>query len=389
MSALLLQLNPRRLMLVAFESVLILAAVSTASSVQFGTTFAALALLTAAIVGWRVACDWLVQRIGPRERLLLIGASDGSGSLARELFNRRLQFGIEIVGVIDPEDRRVGQQVFNTAVIGQTDNIADIVRERRVDRVVVNLADARGRLPVDTLLDLRLKGITVDHLASVYERYTGKIALENLRPSWLIFSPGFRQTRALFAAKRALDITIGAIGLMLAAPLMILVAAAVKLTSPGPVFYSQRRVGKNGRVFIIRKFRSMRVDAEAESGAVWASAHDRRVTAVGRLLRTMRLDELPQLWNVLMDDMSMVGPRPERPEFVGDLTREIQFYAQRHVVKPGLTGWAQISYPYGSSVADAQQKLQYDLYYLKHMSLALDMFILAATLKTVVARTGC
>jgi sugar transferase (PEP-CTERM system associated) len=389
MSALLLQLNPRRLMLVAFESVLILAAVSTASSVQFGTTFAALALLTAAIVGWRVACDWLVQRIGPRERLLLIGAIDGSGSLARELFNRRLQFGIEIVGVIDPEDRRVGQQVFNTAVIGQTDNIADIVRERRVDRVVVNLADARGRLPVDTLLDLRLKGITVDHLASVYERYTGKIALENLRPSWLIFSPGFRQTRALFAAKRALDITIGAIGLMLAAPLMILVAAAVKLTSPGPVFYSQRRVGKNGRVFIIRKFRSMRVDAEAESGAVWASAHDRRVTAVGRLLRTMRLDELPQLWNVLMDDMSMVGPRPERPEFVGDLTREIQFYAQRHVVKPGLTGWAQISYPYGSSVADAQQKLQYDLYYLKHMSLALDMFILAATLKTVVARTGC
>jgi sugar transferase (PEP-CTERM system associated) len=389
MSALLLQLNPRRLMLVAFESVLILAAVSTASSVQFGTTFAALALLTAAIVGWRVACDWLVQRIGPRERLLLIGASDGSGSLARELFNRRLQFGIEIVGVIDPEDRRVGQHVFNTAVIGQTDNIADIVRERRVDRVVVNLADARGRLPVDTLLDLRLKGITVDHLASVYERYTGKIALENLRPSWLIFSPGFRQTRALFAAKRALDITIGAIGLMLAAPLMILVAAAVKLTSPGPVFYSQRRVGKNGRVFIIRKFRSMRVDAEAESGAVWASAHDRRVTAVGRLLRTMRLDELPQLWNVLMDDMSMVGPRPERPEFVGDLTREIQFYAQRHVVKPGLTGWAQISYPYGSSVADAQQKLQYDLYYLKHMSLALDMFILAATLKTVVARTGC
>jgi len=389
MSALLLQLNPRRLILVAFESVLILAAVSTVGSVQFGTTFVALALLTAAIVGWRVACDWLVQRIGPRERLLLIGASDGSGSLARELFNRRLQLGIEIVGVVDPEDRRVGQQVFNTAVVGAGDDIANIVRERRVDRVVVNLADARGRLPVDTLLDLRLKGITVDHLASVYERYTGKIALENLRPSWLIFSPGFRQTRALSAAKRALDITIGAIGLMLAAPLMILVAVAVKLTSPGPVLYSQRRVGKNGRVFIIRKFRSMRVDAEAESGAVWASAHDRRVTPVGRLLRTMRLDELPQLWNVLIDDMSMVGPRPERPEFVGDLAREIQFYAQRHVVKPGLTGWAQISYPYGSSVADAQQKLQYDLYYLKHMSLTLDMFILAATLKTVVARTGC
>jgi sugar transferase (PEP-CTERM system associated) len=389
MSALLLQLNPRRLVLVAFESALILAAVATAASVELGTTIAGLALITAAIMGWRVAFEWLVQRVGPRERLLLIGASDGSGTLARELFNRRLQLGIEIVGVVDPDGGRIGQRMFNTAVIGTLDDIADIVRERRVDRVVVNLADARGRLPVDTLLDLRLKGITVDHLASVYERYTGKIALENLRPSWLIFSPGFRHTRALTAAKRVLDVAMGATGLVLAAPLMMLVAAAVKLTSPGPVFYSQRRVGKNGRIFTIRKFRSMRVDAEAESGPVWASAHDRRLTPIGRLLRSMRLDELPQLWNVLMDDMSLVGPRPERPEFVGDLTREIQFYAQRHVVKPGLTGWAQISYPYGSSVDDAQQKLQYDLYYLKHMSLALDMFILVATLKTVVARTGC
>jgi sugar transferase (PEP-CTERM system associated) len=243
-------------------------------------------------------------------------------------------------------------------------------------------------LPMDTLLDLRLRGIVVDHLATVYERYTGKIALENLRPSWFIFSSGFRHTGALAAAKRCLDVAIGVIGLVLTAPLMIVVAAAVKLTSRGPVLYSQRRVGQNGRVFVIRKFRSMRVDAEAETGAVWAAAHDRRVTPIGRLLRATRLDELPQFWNVLAGDMSLVGPRPERPEFVGHLEREIRFYGQRHVVKPGITGWAQISYPYGSTVADALQKLQYDLYYLKHMSFGLDLFILFATMKTVLSRTG-
>jgi sugar transferase (PEP-CTERM system associated) len=344
-------------------------------------------LVIAAVIGWRVAFAWVVQRAGPRERLLLIGTTDASVTLARELFNKRL-LGIEVVGFVDPDPARVGHTLCNTDIIGTIGDIAEIVRQRRVDRVVVNLADARGRLPMDTLLDLRLRGIVIDHLATVYERYTGKIALENLRPSWFIFSSGFRYTRPLAAAKRCLDVAIGVIGLVLAAPLMCLVGAAVKLTSPGPVLYSQRRVGQNGCHFIIRKFRSMRVDAEAESGAVWATAHDRRVTPIGRLLRRTRLDELPQLWNVLVGDMSLVGPRPERPEFVGDLEREIQFYGQRHVVKPGLTGWAQISYPYGATVADALQKLQYDLYYLKHMSFGLDLLILFATMKTVVSRTG-
>jgi len=338
----------------------------------------------AAVIGWRVVFEWVARRVGPRERLLLIGTTDAGVTLAHELLNKRL-FGIEIVGFVDPDPTRVRHPLFN---IGTIDEVADIVRKRRVDRVIVNLADARGRLPMDTLLDLRVRGIRVDHLASVYERFTGKIALENLRPSWFIFSSGFRHTRALAAAKRLLDVAVGVTGLVLTSPLMMVVAAAVKLTSPGPVFYSQRRVGQNGRIFIIRKFRSMRVDAEAETGAVWATAHDRRLTPIGGLLRSTRLDELPQLWNVLVDEMSMVGPRPERPEFVGDLEREIQFYGQRHVVKPGLTGWAQISYPYGSTVDDALQKLQYDLYYLKHMSFGLDVFILFATLKTVLSRTG-
>jgi sugar transferase (PEP-CTERM system associated) len=405
MSTVPLHLLPRTLMLVAFESALIVVAVaafaSTAASgmpagIYIGLSAGPIArgavvisgmFVRAVAIGWRVAFKWTIERLGPRERLLLVGTTDASVTLARELLNRRVP-GIEIVGFVDPDPSRVGHLLVNTSIIGTIDQVADIVRQRRVHRVVVNLADARGRLPMNVLLDLRLRGIAVDHLASVYERYTGKIVLENLRPSWFMFSSGFRHTRALAATKRLLDIAIGVTGLVLTAPLMMVVAAAVKLTSPGPVIYSQRRVGQNGRIFIIRKFRSMRVDAEAESGAVWATAHDRRLTPIGGLLRCTRLDELPQLWNVLMDDMSLVGPRPERPEFVGHLARDIEFYGQRHVVKPGLTGWAQISYPYGSTVDDALQKLQYDLYYLKHMSFALDVFILFATLKTVLARTG-
>ena len=345
-------------------------------------------LVAAAVVAPRAMFGWVMERLGPRERLLVIGTTTAGAALARELLNKRLQLGIDIVGFVDVE-ANAGQQLGTAGIIGTIDDVPEIVRQRRVDRVVINLPDARGRLPMEKLLDLRLRGIPVDHLASVYERYTGKIALENLRPSWLIFSSGFRHTRTLAAAKRLLDIIAASVGLLLTAPLMLVIAVAVKLTSPGPVFYLQPRVGQNGRIFTIRKFRSMRVDAEAASGAVWAVANDPRLTSIGGFLRSTRLDELPQLWNVLMDEMSLVGPRPERPEFVNHLEQEIRFYGQRHVVKPGLTGWAQISYPYGSSVHDALQKLQYDLYYLKHMSVALDVFIILATLKTVWSRTGC
>jgi exopolysaccharide biosynthesis polyprenyl glycosylphosphotransferase len=223
----------------------------------------------------------------------------------------------------------------------------------------------------------------------VYEEYTGKIAVENLRPSWLIFSPGFKKSRVLSAAKRLIDISASAIGLVITAPLMLLIALLIRLTSPGAVLYHQRRVGRHGRIFILHKFRSMWADAEAATGPVWASKQgDARVTAVGRFLRRTRLDELPQLWNVLKGDMSLVGPRPERPEFVGELTRQIPFYRQRHIVRPGLTGWAQVRYTYGASVEDALQKLQYDLFYIKNLSLALDVFIILDTVKTVLLRKG-
>jgi exopolysaccharide biosynthesis polyprenyl glycosylphosphotransferase len=232
-------------------------------------------------------------------------------------------------------------------------------------------------------------GVNFDHLASVYEEYTGKIAVENLRPSWLVFSPGFRKTHSLTAAKRALDILVAGLALVVTLPLLLLLFVLVKLTSAGPALYHQRRVGLHGRIFTVHKFRSMRQDAEAATGPVWAAkAGDPRVKPIGGLLRRLRFDELPQLWNILAGDMSVVGPRPERPEFVSELTREIPFYGQRHIVRPGLTGWAQVRYTYGASTEDALQKLQHDLFYIKNLSIALDLFIMLSTIKTVVLRRG-
>jgi sugar transferase (PEP-CTERM system associated) len=279
--------------------------------------------------------------------------------------------------------------VINPGVIGTIEDIPSLVRQLNVDRVVVSLSEARGRLPMDRLLDIRLQnGVNFDHLASVYEEYTGKIAIENLRPSWFIFADGFRQTRVSMAVKRAFDVVLSLAALVVGLPVMAVVAVLVKVTSRGPVLYQQERVGLNGRTFPVYKFRSMRLDAEAASGPVWSAKHDERVTPIGRFLRRARLDELPQLWNVLGGDMSFVGPRPERPMFVEELTAKIPFYGQRHVLKPGLTGWAQVRYTYGASVEDAIEKLQYDLYYIKNLSLALDLVIVLETIKTVLLRRG-
>lgn len=354
-----------------------------------GVFLLAAGLIVALIAGWRIAFEWLSINVGPAERLLLVGTNRAAVELARELYERRFDLGVELVGFVDPDPARIGDPVLNPAVIGTVDDIPEIVRAHRVDRVVVSLADARGKLSMEQLLEMKMRrGVMFDHLASVYEEYTGKIAVENLRPSWFVFSDGFRKGRGFFTAKRLVDVVAAASGLLLAAPVMLLVAVAVKITSPGPAIYSQVRVGRGGAHFVIHKFRSMRADAEADSGAVWASRGDPRVTPIGRFLRRSRLDELPQLWNVLVGDMSLVGPRPERPEFIEELTRQIPFYGQRHVVKPGLTGWAQVRYTYGSTVVDAMQKLQYDLFYVKNLSMALDVFIVIETIKTVVLRRG-
>ena len=346
-------------------------------------------LVITLVIAWRIAFEWLSRRVAPRERVLLVGTSASAIALARELFDRRHELGVEIVGFVDPDPALIGTPVLNPGVIGTIEDIPSIVRARGVDRVVVSLADARGKLPMDKLLEMKMEGVAFAHLASVYEDYTGKIAIENLRPSWMIFSSGFRKGRTTAAVKRAMDVFIAAVGLVVGTPLMALIACVIRLSSPGPVMYHQRRVGQHGRVFIVHKFRSMRHDAEAATGPVWASiGGDPRTTPVGRFLRRCRLDELPQLWNVLIGDMSFVGPRPERPEFVSELTRLIPFYPQRHVLRPGLTGWAQVKYTYGASTEDALQKLQYDLFYIKNLSIPLDLYIIVETIKTVIMQKG-
>jgi sugar transferase (PEP-CTERM system associated) len=346
-------------------------------------------MVIALVVSWRFAFDWVNEQVGPSRRLLVVGTGPACVALAREIFARRRDLGVEIVGFIDADPSKIGTPIINPGVIGTIDDIPSIVRAKGVEQVVVSLGDARGKLPMSKLLEMKLEGVSFDHLASVYEELTGKIAVENLRPSWLIFSSGFRKTRLLQAQKRLLDVFAAVIGGSLAIPIVVVVAIAVRLSSSGPVLYSQRRVGLHGQVFTVYKFRSMRADAEAATGAVWASKDgDPRVTSVGRFLRKSRLDELPQLWNVLVGDMSLVGPRPERPEFVANLTKLIPFYGQRHAVRPGLTGWAQVRYAYGASVEDALEKLQYDLFYIKNRSLPLDLFIIFSTIKTVLLRRG-
>ena len=343
-------------------------------------------LIVLIVSGWRFAERWLRGRT-PRERLLIVGTGPQAIALARELYARRVELSVDIIGFIDADATKVGDPVTPN-VIGTLDDIPAIVAERQVNRVIVSLADARGKLPMDRLLQMKLAGVQFDHLASVYEEYTGKIAIENLRPSWFVFSSGFHKKEWLLAIKRLFDVLAAAAGLLLGAPLMLLVAVAVKYTSDGPILYHQTRVGQHGRHFVVHKFRSMRVDAEAGTGAVWASKIDSRVTPIGRFLRKTRLDEMPQLWNVLVGEMSLVGPRPERPEFVASLTKQIPFYGERHVVKPGVTGWAQVSYAYGVSVEDALEKLQYDLYYAKNLTLPFDLLIVLQTVKTVLLRRG-
>ena len=359
--------------------------------VEQGVFLLSAALAIVLVMIWRSAFDVITAHLAPCERLLLVGTSPAAIVLARELHERRHELAVNIVGFVDPDPARVGAPVINPGVVGTIDDIPALAARMNVDRVVVSLSDERGKLPMDRLLDVRLRsGVLFDHLASVYEEYTGKIALENLRPSWLVFSTGFRKTRWLMWTKRASDVVAAVAGLILAAPLMAVSALLLKFESPrDPILYHQERVGLNGESFIIHKFRTMRSDAEAKTGPVWSAGdQDPRITAVGRFMRKTRLDEIPQLWNVLRGDMSLIGPRPERPTFVEELTRKIPFYGQRHVVKPGVTGWAQVRYTYGASVEDALQKMQYDLYYVKHMSLRFDLLIALETIKTVVLRRG-
>ncbi len=259
---------------------------------------------------------------------------------------------------------------------------------RAVERVIVALADRRATMPVHELLQLRLKGMSIQDGTALLERISGQIEVEELYPSWLIFGQGFRLDPTSMMARRSVSILLSLSLLLITLPVIPLVILLVRLSSPGPVLYRQKRVGRNGDIFNCYKFRTMRPDAEADGRAAWASDDDPRITPVGHFLRKMRLDEIPQLWNVLKGDMSFVGPRPERPEFVERLCRELPFYSLRHVIRPGITGWAQINHGYGGSVEESKEKLRYDLYYLKNMSVVLDLLIVFQTIKTVLFGRG-
>lgn len=256
------------------------------------------------------------------------------------------------------------------------------------DQVVVSLGERRGVFPVEELLNCKLAGIEVVDAPTFYERATHKMLIENITPSWFIFSHGFKVTWLLRLCKRTLDIAASFLGLMVFLPLIPFIILAIKLDSPGPILFRQVRVGQGDRPFTLMKFRSMRQDAESRTGAVWSQENDPRITRVGNVLRRSRLDEIPQLLNILKGDMSLVGPRPERPEFVGELKKRIPYYSERHYVKPGLTGWAQVCYPYGSSVEDAIEKLRYDLYYIKNISILLDFYIILKTFGVVLLGKG-
>ena len=272
-------------------------------------------------------------------------------------------------------------------VLGDYSEIPALCRKGHIDRIIVALDERRGKFPVEQLLLCRLKGIRVDDGMTFTEELAGKLSLENLRPSSLIFSDGFRRSLIFKRVKRGLDVILSIVGLAAAIPINILVSAAIKADSPGPILYKQERVGMDGKAFSLLKFRSMREDAEP-NGPVWADVSDDRTTRVGKVIRKLRLDEIPQMVNVLRGEMSFVGPRPERPFFVEELRKEIPYYFQRHTVKPGITGWAQIKCPYGASKEDALEKLKYDYYYIKHMSLIFDLVIIMETIKTVLLGRG-
>jgi sugar transferase (PEP-CTERM system associated) len=352
-----------------------------------GISLIALPLALALMVGWRVSIHWFLGHPDFGERILIVGSGNLAVEVAREVLNRP-DAGYRIVGFVGNDAELLGRSLINPRVIGLTEQLDEIVKREDIDRIVVAMGERRGQLPTDKLLQLSLAGhVSIEEGATFYERVTGRVSLNMIRPSWLIFTGRGRQVRLAALTRSAVHWLVAFVGLFLSLPIVAVTAILIKLDSRGPVFYRQERVGKNGRHFVLAKFRSMGVDAET-TGPVWASKDDDRTTRVGRIIRKVRIDEIPQFWNILRGEMSFVGPRPERPHFVAQLAQEIPYYEQRHLIAPGLTGWAQIKYPYGASIEDARQKLQYDLFYIKNHSLILDAIVLFETIKIILFGRG-
>jgi sugar transferase (PEP-CTERM system associated) len=322
---------------------------------------------------------------GPK-RVLVVGTGSTGISAVREIISRP-ELNLKVEGFLDERGENIGKSLVNPGIIGAVGEVESIVHDRRIDSIILSLKERRGNMPVSELLHLKFGGVEVEDAHTFIEKVTGRIHLEHLSPSWLILSDGFRKSQFLYAVKRSFDIVIALVAFVLTLPLMILVAIAVWLESGGPVLFRQERTGFKGRTFKIMKFRSMCHSAE-EGGPVWAASDDKRVTRVGRFIRKYRLDELPQIINVLRGEMSLVGPRPERPHFCELLGENIPFFQLRHTVRPGITGWAQIKYQYGASVEESKTKLEYDFFYIKHMSIVLDLAILFETAKVMIYGRG-
>ena len=331
-----------------------------------------------------IGYHFFVRFKGFAKKVLIIGTGPLAGQMGEIIPSSEENYVLS--GYIGLPNEPVN--VPSETILGTEGKLYETVQREKADKIVVSLSERRGVLPLREILACKLNGIEVVDAPSFYEQMTGKLLLENITPSWFIFSEGFRVSHLSRIVKRTMDLTCSVTGIILVAPFLPIIALVIKLDSPGPLFFRQVRVGRKEKNFVLFKFRTMREDAEKGTGAVWAQQNDPRITRVGTFLRKSRIDELPQLFNVFIGDMSLVGPRPERPEFVEELKKVIPYYSERHSVKPGVTGWAQIRYPYGASVADALEKLRYDLFYIKNLSLSLDIMIILETVKVVLFRRG-
>jgi sugar transferase (PEP-CTERM system associated) len=350
-----------------------------------GVTALATGLIFVLLLSWRMAVD-TGKFFRPIHRVVIAGTGANGIRLVREILAHP-ELNLKVVGFLDETGQNIGQPLVNPGIVGGVADIEQYVQRERVDWVILAFAERRGVMPIKELLRLKLAGITVEDAHSLFEKLMGRVMLERLSATWLVLSEGFRKSPLLVLSKRVLDVVVSALALIALSPLFLIIGLAVLLESRGPIFFRQTRVGLQGNVFEIVKFRSMRRDAE-QSQAIWATERDPRITRVGKILRQYRLDELPQLLNVVRGQMSLVGPRPERPEFVAMLGEQIPFYHERHTVRPGLTGWAQIKYQYGSSVDDAKTKLEYELFYIKHLSLFFDLAIVFRTIQVVFSGKG-
>jgi sugar transferase (PEP-CTERM system associated) len=337
-----------------------------------------LSTLTLTLLGWRRVYAWLTKQPYLKQRVHVLGSGERAQRLVSSLQNSEL--GIDVVGWTAAGESTPTREIIASRLVE--------VARQRIDRIIVALPDRRGALPVQELLQLKLSGVKIEEAATWLEKIHGRIELEHLYPSWLILADGFCFSGAFTIFRRVLSILASSMLLVVVLPLLPFVILAIKLDSAGRVLYRQARVGRGGELFFCYKFRTMCRNAEADTGPTWARDDDPRITRVGRFLRFSRLDEIPQLWNVLKGDMSFVGPRPERPEFVECLSKKIPYYSARHAVRPGITGWAQIRYKYGNTIEDAKEKLQYDLYYIKNVSVGLDLLIMFRTIKIVLLGRG-